>query len=196
MGLSIVILAAGEGKRMKSDRPKVLHTAGGRSLIEHVVNTALRLSPDQIVVVVGHQGEQVREALASYPQVVCVTQTERLGTAHAVAQARGILTPGNPVLVLYGDVPLMRKQTLERLLALAGQSGLALLSFRPSDPFGYGRVVRAGDGQVRRIIEQKDLDAQHHGIDECNTGIMLLPGGGCGICSIGSITATPSRSTT
>lgn len=177
MGLSIVILAAGEGKRMRSDRPKVLHTVGGRPLVEHVVDTARSLAPAQIVIVVGHGGDRVREALADQADLSFVTQGERLGTGHALAQARKMLAPGNDVLVLYGDVPLIREQTLARLQALGEDSSIALLSFHPTDPFGYGRIVRGAAGEVRQIIEQKDLDNAHHGIRECNTGIMQVQGG-------------------
>jgi bifunctional UDP-N-acetylglucosamine pyrophosphorylase/glucosamine-1-phosphate N-acetyltransferase len=176
MGLSIVILAAGEGKRMRSERPKVLHTVGGRPLIDHVVDTSRSLVPEQIVVVVGHRGDQVREALADHSDLHFVTQGERLGTGHALAQARQTLVPENDIFVLYGDVPLIREQTLARVHSLAEDCSIALLSFRPADPFGYGRIVRGAAGEVQQIIEQKDLDSQHHGIGECNTGIMQVHG--------------------
>lgn len=176
MGISIVVLAAGEGKRMRSERPKIVHPLAGTPLLAHVLDTARALSPERLVAVVGHGAEQVRSAIGEAPDLTWVTQAQRLGTGHAVAQALPALSPGSDVLVLYGDVPLIRRETLQRLVARGTGQAVTVLSFFPPDPFGYGRIERGPDGEVRRIIEQKDLDEVHHAIRECNTGMMLIAG--------------------
>ena len=172
--LSVVILAAGEGKRMKSRLPKVLQPLAGRPLLAHVIATARRLSPEAIYVVYGHGGERVREALASEP-VTWIEQPERLGTGHAVLQAMPRIADAHRVLVLYGDVPLLGAATLERLVALAGERELALLTMQPEDPAGYGRIIRGPGGRVARIVEQKDAAADEIAIRECNTGVLAAP---------------------
>jgi bifunctional UDP-N-acetylglucosamine pyrophosphorylase / glucosamine-1-phosphate N-acetyltransferase len=168
--LHIVILAAGEGKRMKSQRPKVLMPLAGRSLLAHVVDTARELQPKGIHVVYGHLGDDVRAAFADQADLSWVHQAERLGTGHAVRTAlEGIATPAR-VLVLYGDVPLMRVSTLRSLVA--AEDALIMLATRLTDPRGYGRVLRNGNGMVRAIVEEKDADETQRLVDLVNTGIL------------------------
>ena len=174
--LSIVILAAGQGKRMKSDLPKVLQPLAGRPLLAHVLDTAARLDAAATWVVYGHGGEQVRAALADAP-VHWVLQAEQLGTGHAVQQAMPSVPDDHRVLVLYGDVPLLRAETLQGLVALAGPRTVALLTVTLGDPTGYGRIVRDRRGQVLRIVEQKDASARELGIREGNTGVLCAPAG-------------------
>ena len=169
--LSVVILAAGEGKRMKSALPKVLQPLAGSPLLQHVIGTARALAPEAIYVVYGHGGECVREALKT-EDVTWVLQRERLGTGHAVLQAMPQIPDGHTVLVLYGDVPLIRAQTLAELLALAGAKRLSLLTVKLDDPRGYGRVVRNARGLVQKIVEEKDAGARQRALHECNTGVL------------------------
>ncbi|MDF3982840.1 bifunctional UDP-N-acetylglucosamine diphosphorylase/glucosamine-1-phosphate N-acetyltransferase GlmU [Luteibacter sp. PPL201] len=172
--LHVLILAAGEGKRMKSSRAKVLMPLAGRPLLAHVIDAARGLGPAGIHVVYGHNGQQVRDAFAHDASLGWIEQTERLGTGHAVRtalqtlQARGQLE--GRVLVLYGDVPLIRADTLARLAAEG--DGLAMLATRVDDPKGYGRVVLDAAGSVRRIVEEKDASAAERTIDLVNTGIV------------------------
>jgi bifunctional UDP-N-acetylglucosamine pyrophosphorylase / glucosamine-1-phosphate N-acetyltransferase len=172
--LSIVILAAGQGKRMKSAQPKVLQPLAGRPLLKHVIDTARLLEPAAIQVVYGHGGDQVRDALKDEP-VSWVLQAERLGTGHAVMQAMPRVPNDHVVLVLYGDVPLISKSTLTELLALAGSQQTALLTVELDDPSGYGRIVRGKRGRVQKIVEQKDASKKELKIRECNTGVMAAP---------------------
>jgi bifunctional UDP-N-acetylglucosamine pyrophosphorylase / glucosamine-1-phosphate N-acetyltransferase len=175
--MNIVILAAGQGKRMRSSLPKVLHPIAGRPMLAHVIDTARIVSARQpnprIVVVVGHGAEAVRTAFASERDVVFVLQEPQLGTGHAVMQALPHLADGTHTLVLYGDVPLVSAATLERLLVAAGR-GVGLLTVLLDDPHGYGRIVR-GDGQVRRIVEEKDASPAERALREVNTGILVAP---------------------
>jgi bifunctional UDP-N-acetylglucosamine pyrophosphorylase/glucosamine-1-phosphate N-acetyltransferase len=186
--LNIVVLAAGQGKRMRSARPKVLHPIGGKALLARVLEAARALQPAAICVVYGHGGEQVREAQAA-ADISWALQDPQLGTGHAVLQALPALgavprsghsippasTAGESItLVLYGDVPLTRVSTLQRLLAVAGGQRLALLTANVPDPTGYGRIVRV-DGKVTRIVEQKDADEAERAIFEINTGILAAP---------------------
>jgi bifunctional UDP-N-acetylglucosamine pyrophosphorylase/glucosamine-1-phosphate N-acetyltransferase len=172
--LSVVILAAGEGKRMKSALPKVLQPLAGRPLLQHVIDTARSLEPAAIYVVYGHGGEQVRAALEREP-VTWALQAERRGTGHALLQAMPQIPDGHRVLVLYGDVPLIRRATLAGLLAPAARPELRLLTMKLDDPAGYGRIVRARGGSVRRIVEQKDASRAQLAIRECNTGVLAAP---------------------
>jgi bifunctional UDP-N-acetylglucosamine pyrophosphorylase/glucosamine-1-phosphate N-acetyltransferase len=174
--LSIIILAAGEGKRMKSALPKVLQPLAGQPLLAHVIDTARSLDPAAIHVVYGHGGERVRDALAKEP-VDWTLQAQQLGTGHAVLQAIPKVPDDHVALILYGDVPLLGRETLLGLLALAGPKEVALLTMTVSDPTGYGRVVRDGQGRVQRIVEQKDASAEERGIRECNTGVIAAPAG-------------------
>ena len=172
MALSVVILAAGQGKRMKSDLPKVLQPLAGRPLLKHVIDTARELHAHDIHVVYGHGGERVRESLAS-ENVSWALQAEQHGTGHAVQQAMPGVPDDHLVLVLYGDVPLVQAATLQRLVdAAAGGEALAILSVRMQDPTGYGRIVRDRAGNVARIVEHKDANQKERAIDEVNTGLM------------------------
>jgi bifunctional UDP-N-acetylglucosamine pyrophosphorylase / glucosamine-1-phosphate N-acetyltransferase len=172
MALEILILAAGLGKRMRSDLPKVLHSLAGRPLLAHVVDTARQLSPRRIVVVHGHGAAQLKEA---FPQedLEWVLQAEQLGTAHAVMQAMPQVSPDAKVLLLYGDVPLARAATLKRLLD-AADDGLALLTAELEDPGGYGRVVRDAAGRVKRVVELRDASPVEREIREINAGFYAL----------------------
>jgi len=172
--LSIVILAAGQGKRMKSDLPKVLQPLAGRPLLKHVIDAARALQPASTYVVYGHGGDRVREALKD-EQVSWVLQAERLGTGHAVMQAAPDIPDDHLVLVLYGDVPLITAATLTELLALAGPRQVGLLTMIVADPTGYGRVVRNARGQVQKVVEQKDASKKELKIQECNTGVLAAP---------------------
>ncbi|MCA0893522.1 bifunctional UDP-N-acetylglucosamine diphosphorylase/glucosamine-1-phosphate N-acetyltransferase GlmU [Microbulbifer agarilyticus] len=173
MAIDVVILAAGKGTRMRSNLPKVLHPIGGVPMLERVINAAKGLGDVSITVVIGHGADLVRERCAD-SGVQFVEQTEQLGTGHAVAQAIPNFRKGATVLVLYGDVPLVRTATLQSLLE-ASASGPALLSVVMDDPSGYGRIVRDGSGAVQAIVEQKDADADTLKITEINTGILAAP---------------------
>jgi bifunctional UDP-N-acetylglucosamine pyrophosphorylase/glucosamine-1-phosphate N-acetyltransferase len=159
---------------MKSALPKVLQPLAGRPLLAHVIDTARSLAPAAIHVVYGHGGKQVPEALAAEP-VEWALQAQQLGTGHAVLQAMPKVPDNHVVLVLYGDVPLLSRQTLEQLVALAGPRQVALLTMTPGSPTGYGRIVRGRDGRVERIVEQKDASEEERGIRECNTGVLAAP---------------------
>lgn len=172
--LSVVIMAAGQGKRMKSDLPKVLQPIAGKPLLSYIIDAAKSLGADAIHVVYGHGGDKVREALAAEP-VQWALQAEQLGTGHAVAQAIGAIPDDHQVLVLSGDVPLVRKATLEQLVQGAGANAVGLLTVVLADPTGYGRVMRDNAGNVVRIVEQKDATAKERAINEINTGIMSMP---------------------
>jgi bifunctional UDP-N-acetylglucosamine pyrophosphorylase/glucosamine-1-phosphate N-acetyltransferase len=174
MPLSIVILAAGQGKRMKSDLPKVLQPLAGVPLLGHVLATAKALGPDAIYVVYGHGGDRVRETFANEP-VSWVLQAEQLGTGHAVAQAMPQIPDDHQVLILYGDVPLIREETLRKLIAESSEKSIGLLTIVLSDPTGYGRIVRDNAGNVVRIVEQKDANTKERAINEINTGLLAAP---------------------
>jgi len=174
MKLSIVILAAGQGKRMKSDLPKVLQPIAGRPMLQHVIDTARDLGGTSMHVVYGHGGEQVPKALAGQ-QVSWVLQAEQLGTGHAVTQAIPAISDDDLVLVLYGDVPLIRAETLRQLIAQAGEKSIGVLSVLMDDPTGYGRVLRDNAGNVVRIVEHKDATAKERAVREINTGLMAVP---------------------
>ncbi len=173
MSLDIVILAAGQGTRMRSALPKVLHPIAGLSMLGHVVQTARLLKPASIQVVIGHGAELVREQLAA-DDVSFVVQHEQLGTGHAVAQAVPHLQAEN-TLVLYGDVPLIEATTLESLLKQLSNQSMALLTVNLDNPAGYGRIVRNTDGAVQAIVEHKDASAEQLKICEGNTGILAAP---------------------
>jgi bifunctional UDP-N-acetylglucosamine pyrophosphorylase/glucosamine-1-phosphate N-acetyltransferase len=175
MPLSVVILAAGQGKRMNSDLPKVLQPLAGRPLLQHVIATARSLGPESIYVVYGFGGGRVQTALAE-ESVDWVLQSEQLGTGHAVMQAMPLIPADHHVLVLYGDVPLIQARTLQRLLDAAHAGGtLSLLTVSVADPTGYGRIIRDGAGQVNAIIEQRDATAAQRQVTEINTGVMAAP---------------------
>jgi bifunctional UDP-N-acetylglucosamine pyrophosphorylase/glucosamine-1-phosphate N-acetyltransferase len=172
--LSVVILAAGQGKRMKSELPKVLQPVAGRPLLKHVIDAARLLEPAAMYVVYGHGGDRVREALKD-ELVSWVLQAERLGTGHAVMQAAPGIPDDHIVLVLYGDVPLISPATLKELLTLSGPREVGLLTMIVADPTGYGRVVRNARGKVQKVVEQKDASRKELKIQECNTGVLAAP---------------------
>ncbi len=171
--MNIVILAAGQGKRMHSNLPKVLHPIAGKALVSHVIDTARSLSPQTLCLVYGHGGDAVRTTLAA-PDLAWALQEPQLGTGHAVQQALPHLKGDGTTLVLYGDVPLIQAETLKRLLQ-AAQDALAILTVELDDPSGYGRIVRNAKGEVVRIVEQKDSTPEERAVREINTGIMAMP---------------------
>lgn len=171
--MNVVILAAGQGKRMRSDLPKVLHPLAGQPMLAHVLDAARLLAPAKICVVVGHGSGQVQKTCAA-PDLVWVEQTAQLGTGHAVLQALPHIDPAVPTLVLYGDVPLIRTETLRRLIDAAREGALALLTASLDHPRGYGRIVRVADA-ITRIVEEKDADDVERAICEVNTGILVAP---------------------
>ncbi|MBR7747839.1 bifunctional UDP-N-acetylglucosamine diphosphorylase/glucosamine-1-phosphate N-acetyltransferase GlmU [Undibacterium baiyunense] len=174
--MNVVILAAGMGKRMQSTLPKVLHPIAGKPMLQHVIDTARQLSVDQaakICVIYGHGGEQVPTLVAA-DDICFAKQEPQLGTGHAVAQAIPHLDDAVPTLILYGDVPLTRASSLQALVQAAGIDKLAILTAQMSDPTGLGRIIRE-DGKIRRIVEQKDANAEERAVTEINTGIMIAP---------------------
>ncbi|MGO1000427.1 bifunctional UDP-N-acetylglucosamine diphosphorylase/glucosamine-1-phosphate N-acetyltransferase GlmU [Lysobacter sp. CA196] len=172
--LHIVILAAGEGKRMKSATAKVLQKIAGRPMLAHVIDTARALRPAGIHVVYGHGGEQVRAAFEGQDDLHWAEQQQRLGTGHAVQQAMPGVPQDARVLVLYGDVALITPETLQRLFAAPGR--IAVLVADMDDPTGYGRIVRDPEGRVGRIVEHKDADEEQREIRTVNTGILVADG--------------------
>ena len=168
--LHVVILAAGEGKRMKSALPKVLQKIAGQPMLAHVLAVARALQPAGIHVVHGHGGDAVQAAFGADPDLRWAEQAEQLGTGHALQQAMPDVPDGAQVLVLYGDVPLIAADTLRRLLAAPGR--LAVLAAEPADPTGYGRIVRDAEGRVAAIVEHKDADADQRRIRLVNTGVI------------------------
>ncbi|MGZ8274279.1 MAG: bifunctional UDP-N-acetylglucosamine diphosphorylase/glucosamine-1-phosphate N-acetyltransferase GlmU [Burkholderiaceae bacterium] len=174
--MNIVILAAGQGKRMRSSLPKVLHPVAGRPMLAHVIAAARSACTDvaNITVVIGHGASVVQETFPETPGLHFVRQEPQLGTGHAVMQAVPHLDDGSPTLVLYGDVPLITAGTLRQLLAAAGR-GVGVLTVCLSDPTGYGRVLRNANGDVIRIVEQNDASPGERAIDEVNTGIVVAP---------------------
>jgi len=171
--MNIVILAAGQGKRMHSNLPKVLHPIAGKALAQHVIDTARNLAPEKLIVVHGHGGDVVKATLAA-PDVTWAEQAQQLGTGHAVAQAVPALGAAAQTLVLYGDVPLTSVATLKRLLQ-AAKDGLSILTVDLANPAGYGRIVRDAAGNVQCIVEEKDATPAQKAICEVNTGIMAMP---------------------
>ncbi|MDH2917605.1 MAG: bifunctional UDP-N-acetylglucosamine diphosphorylase/glucosamine-1-phosphate N-acetyltransferase GlmU [Sideroxydans sp.] len=170
--LNIIILAAGKGTRMYSNKPKVLHALAGKPMVQHVLDCAQALQAERICVVYGHGGEAVPQAMAAYPAKF-VIQEPQLGTGHAVQQAMPHLDDGSQSLVLYGDVPLIQLASLQRMRE-AGE-GLVLLTVNLANPTGYGRIVRDAQGKVLSIVEEKDATTELRKIQEVNTGILLAP---------------------
>ena len=173
MTLNIVILAAGQGSRMKSETPKVLHTIADKPLLGHVLDTAAALESNKTVVVYGHGGERVRQAFAQRA-LTWIEQVEQKGTGHAVLQTVSALDDDATVLILYGDVPLLQASTLQPLIARA-KKGPALLAAVLANPQGYGRVIRDDKGLFARVVEQKDATADELRVQEVNTGVMAMP---------------------
>jgi len=171
MSLSIVILAAGKGTRMRSAQAKVLHPLGGKPILQHVIDTSRSLDPREIYVVIGHGSEQIKQRLSS-ESVVWVEQAEQRGTGHAVQQAIPLIPADDNILIVYGDVPLIRPETLRRVVDSLQKTPLCLLTAVLENPAGYGRVVRDGNGDLVSIVEQKDASEQQRAIAEINTGIL------------------------
>ncbi len=171
MKLGVVILAAGQGTRMRSALPKVLHRIAGRPLVAHVIDTAKALGAERIALVYGHGGEQVQQTIDD-PELVWAEQARQLGTGHAVEQAMSAMQGMDRVLVLYGDVPLTTQDTLRALIDQGRETKLALLTAMLDNPTGYGRIVREG-GRVTSIVEQKDASSDQLAIHEINTGILI-----------------------
>ncbi len=174
MPLSIIILAAGQGTRMRSDLPKVLQPLAGEPLLAHVVRCARSLAAADVCVVYGHGGDRVRDAFPD-EDLRWALQAEQLGTGHAVMQAMPRTPDGNQVLVLCGDVPLVKPSTLQRLIDAATDGSVGVLTVDLEDPTGYGRIVRGADGDVERIVEQRDASESELAINEINTGVIVAP---------------------
>ena len=177
--MNVVILAAGMGKRMQSALPKVLHPLAGKPLLRHVIDAARTLSSGKLCVIYGHGGAAVPEMVAALGQETGSTidtalQQPQLGTGHAVMQAVPQLDDAAPTMVLYGDVPLTTPETLARLVEAAGSDKLAILTVEQANPFGLGRIVRE-NGEIRRIVEEKDANEAERAIREINSGIMVIP---------------------
>jgi len=172
--VSVVVLAAGQGKRMHSVLPKVLQPLAGRPLLDHVIRAARAIRPAAIHIVYGHGAEQVRAAFADQTDLKWALQAEQLGTGHAVVQAMPAIPDDHQVLVVYGDVPLIRRETLARLITDSAGGKLALLTARLDDATGYGRVLRDTSGAVARIVEHKDASDEERRVDEINTGVMAF----------------------
>jgi bifunctional UDP-N-acetylglucosamine pyrophosphorylase / glucosamine-1-phosphate N-acetyltransferase len=175
MSLSIIILAAGQGTRMHSDKPKVLHTLAGQALISHVYQTAARLKHNDIHIVYGHGGEQVPEVCSSF-KASWVKQEDQLGTGHAVQQALPDIPDEDDVLILYGDVPLIALDSLEGLINAASETGFSLLTTYLDNPHGYGRIIRDNNENITAIVEEKDASNEQRELNEVNTGFMAVNG--------------------
>lgn len=175
MGINTIILAAGQGTRMRSDKPKILHKIAAKPLLEHVYNTSIQLPDNTITIVYGHGAEQVLREL-DYLQANWVEQAQQLGTGHAVQQAQGHIGDGDRVLILYGDVPLLSLATLQRLMAVSAENTLGLLTVNLDNPTGYGRIIRDAADRVIQIVEEKDTSDLQKQIKEVNTGILTANG--------------------
>lgn len=171
--LEVIILAAGKGTRMRSRLPKVLHTLAGKPFVAHVLDRARELQADAIHLIVGFGADQVRDAFAQQ-QINFVDQEQQLGTGHAVQQAMNDLKDDSLILILYGDVPLIKTETLKNLLHVVSENSMGLLTVKLDNPQGYGRIVRDGSGKITAIVEQKDASAEQLAIREINTGVMAL----------------------
>lgn len=176
MSVKTIILAAGQGTRMRSALPKVLHKVACRSLLQHVYDTSQLIDENEIIIIYGHGGEQVKTTLSNL-DAQWVEQKQQLGTGHAVLQADGLIENEDTILILYGDVPLLTKHSIDSLLSNVSDQSMALLTVNLVDPKGYGRIVRDESGNVVKIVEQKDATEQEQRITEVNTGILAVEGG-------------------
>lgn len=179
--MEVVVLAAGKGTRMHSDHPKVMHTIGGKPMLAHVIEAAQSLQPNKIHVVVGFGAESIQKGFEAFSQKIAINwvlQTEQLGTGHAVQQAIPHIevgTTSNPVLVLFGDVPLIKPATLKSVLAQCDDNSVSLLTVNTPRPDGLGRIIRNNENHVTAIIEERDASAEQKQINEVNSGIMAIP---------------------
>jgi bifunctional UDP-N-acetylglucosamine pyrophosphorylase/glucosamine-1-phosphate N-acetyltransferase len=173
MSLHVIILAAGQGSRMKSDLPKVVHRLAGKPMLQHVIDTASQLDADKIHIVVGHGAEIVKQTIHDENVNWCL-QAEQLGTGHAVAQAIDAIPSGAKVLILYGDVPLTSASTLKELISSVEAQQLSLLTVELENPMGYGRIIRNSDGVIAAIVEEKDASEEQRHVTEVNTGILAM----------------------
>lgn len=176
MIVKTIILAAGQGTRMRSALPKVLHKVANRSLLEHVYDTSKLIAENKIIIIYGHGGERVKETLSEL-DAQWVEQKQQLGTGHAVLQADGLIENDDTILILYGDVPLLSKHSIDSLLANVTEQSMSLLTVLLDNPIGYGRIVRDPIGKVLKIVEQKDATELEKQISEVNTGILAVRGG-------------------
>ncbi len=175
MTIKTLILAAGKGTRMRSAQPKVLHKIAQRSLLEHVYTTSMAIDNNEIIIIYGHGGEQVKQALPEL-KAQWVEQQQQLGTGHAVLQAEALIADNDTVLIVYGDVPLLTQDSIEGLLSDVSAQSMALLTVDLENPQGYGRIVRDVNNQVVSIVEQKDATSEQLLINEVNTGILAAQG--------------------
>jgi len=175
MNIEVVVLAAGQGSRMKSDLPKVLHPIAGKPMLAHVLDSARQVDAKALHVVVGHGADKVKAAFDGQNDIQWALQAEQLGTGHAVKMALDNLQADGVTLILYGDVPLIQSATLQALVDIAKAEHVGLLTVTMDDPMGYGRIVRDSNGNVKAIVEHKDATPEQLSIDECNTGILAVP---------------------
>tara|TARA_B100001250_G_scaffold386661_1_gene383386 strand:+ start:275 stop:1636 length:1362 start_codon:yes stop_codon:yes gene_type:complete len=173
LSLSIIILAAGQGKRMHSEKPKVLNLLAGKPLLKHVYETAMKIKHREIYIVYGCGGEQVQNTLKSF-QVSWVKQEEQLGTGHAVQQVLPNIPKSDDVLILYGDVPLISETSLTKLIKAEADTGFSLLTAYFDEPYGYGRIVRDSNDNITSIVEEKDTTVEQKNICEVNAGFMVI----------------------
>ncbi len=173
MSLHVIILAAGQGSRMKSDQPKVIHKLAGKPMLQHVIDTASQLDAETIHIVVGHGAETVKETIKDKHINWCL-QAEQLGTGHAVAQSINAIPKDADVLILYGDVPLTSVDTLQELVQSVERKQLSLLTVNLENPIGYGRIIRCADDNIGAIIEEKDATDEQRLVNEVNTGILAM----------------------
>jgi len=175
MSLAVVILAAGQGTRMYSDLPKVLHPIGGKPLLGHLIETVSQINPEQLIIVHGYQGEQLQAAFSENTAITWVEQREQRGTGHAVLQVLPFLSAVENVLILYGDVPLISAETIRRLQTTITQNTIGLITLHTEHPTGFGRIVRDAAGKLIEIVEEKDTTPEQKQIEEINTGFFIVP---------------------